>query len=154
MRAYYFLQGCWIKVSDKYINNCTICPLAGSDSFAVEKRKAQQVIEWMNEYAKKNNHKFECNLSGYSLQTVKFGDFEMVTWSGDWSTARNIFQKASRQLRAKVIESGYHEKRALLSAMFGSSSEYGKIYSNGKLVGQIEMSKKAGKWIAKDENYI
>jgi hypothetical protein len=128
--------------------------LAGADSFAVEHRKAQQAIEWINEYAKKNNHKFECNLAGYSLQTVKFGSFEMVTWNGDWSTARNIIQKASRELRAKVIESGYHEKRALLSAMFGSSSEYGKIYSNGKLVGQIEMNKKAGRWIAKAESYI
>ena len=128
--------------------------MAGADSFAVEQRKAQQTIEWLNAYAKKNNYKFECSLAGYSLQTVKFGSFEMVTWNGDWSTARSIFQKASKELRAKVIESGYHEKRALLSAMFGSSSEYGKIYSNGKLVGQIEMTKKAGRWISKTESYI
>ena len=128
--------------------------MAGADSFAVEYSKAHKAIEWINAYAKKNNHKFECNLAGYSIQTVKFGAFEMVTWNGDWSTARNIFQKASKELRAKVIESGYHEKRALLSAMFGSSSEYGKIYSNGKLVGQIEMNKKAGRWIAKAESYV
>jgi hypothetical protein len=128
--------------------------LPGADSFAVEHRKAQQAIEWINAYAKKNNYKFECNLASYSLQTVKFGSFEMVTWNGDWSIARNIFQKASKELRAKVIESGYHEKRALLSAMFGASSEYGKIFSNGKLVGQIEMNKKAGRWIAKAETYI
>jgi hypothetical protein len=128
--------------------------LAGADSFAVEHRKAQQAIEWINAYAKKNNHKLECKLSGYLMRTVKFGSFEMITWSGDWSTARNIIQKASKQLRAKVIESGYHEKRDLLSTMFGVSSEYGKVYSNGKLVGQIEMNKKAGRWIAKDESYI
>ena len=128
--------------------------MAGADSFAVQHQKAQQAIQWINAYAKKNDHKFELNLAGYSLQTVKFGTFEMVTWSGDWSSARSIFQKASKQLRAKVIESGYHEKRDLLSTMFGSSSEYGKVYSNGKLVGQIEMKKKAGKWIAKAENYI
>ncbi|MDQ3887687.1 MAG: hypothetical protein M3251_00265 [Thermoproteota archaeon] len=128
--------------------------MAGTDNFAVEHRKAQQAIEWINAYAKKNNHKFECKLTGYSMQTVKFGSFEMITWSGDWSAARNIIQKASRQLRAKVIESGYHEKRDLLSAMFGVSSEYGKVYSNGKLVGQIEMNKKAGRWIVKDESYI
>jgi hypothetical protein len=128
--------------------------LAGADNFAVEHRKAQQAIEWINAYAKKNNHKFECKLTGYSMQTVKFGSFEMITWSGEWSAARNIIQKASRELRAKVIESGYHEKRDLLSAMFGVSSEYGKVYSNGKLVGQIEMNKKAGRWIAKDESYI
>jgi hypothetical protein len=128
--------------------------LAGADNFAVEHRKAQQAIEWIKAYAKKNNYKFECKLTGYSMQTVKFGSFEMITWSGDWSAARNIIQKASRQLRAKVIESGYHEKRGLLSAMFGVLSEYGKVYSNGKLVGQIEMNKKAGRWIAKEESYI
>jgi hypothetical protein len=129
-------------------------PLAGADSFAVEDRKAQHAIEWINAYAKKNNHKFECKLTGYSIQTIKFGNFEMMTWSGEWSDARNIIQKASKQLRAKVIESGYHEKRGLLSAMFGASSEYAKVYSNGKVVGQIEMNKKAGRWIAKAENYI
>jgi hypothetical protein len=128
--------------------------LAGADSFAVEHRKAQQAIEWINAYAKKNNQKLECKLSGYLMHTVKFGSFEMITWSGDWSTARNIFQKASKQLRAKVIESGYHEKRDLLSTMFRVSSEYGKVYSNGKLVGHIEMNKKAGRWIVEDESYI
>ncbi len=128
--------------------------MAGADSFAVEDRKAQHAIEWINAYAKKNNHKFECKLTGYSIQTIKFGNFEMMTWSGEWSDARNIIQKASKQLRTKVIESGYHEKRGLLSAMFGASSEYAKVYSNGKLVGQIEMNKKAGRWIAKVENYI
>ena len=128
--------------------------MAGSDNFAIEYKKAQQAIEWINEYAKKKNYKFECKLTGYSMQTVKFGSFEMITWSGDWSAARNIIQKASKHLRAKVIESGYHEKRGLLSAMFGVSSEYGKVYSNGKLVGQIEMNKKFGRWIAQDESYI
>jgi hypothetical protein len=128
--------------------------LAGTDNFAVEYQKAQRAIEWINAYAKKSNHKFECSLTGYSMQTVKFGSFQMMKWSGEWSAARDIIQKASKQLRAKVIESGYHEKRALLSAMFGSSSEYGKVYSNGKLVGQIEMNKKAGRWIAKTESYI
>jgi hypothetical protein len=128
--------------------------LAGADSFAVEHRKVQEAIKWMNAYAKKNNHKFESKLTGYSMQTIKFGSFEMITWSGDWSAARNIIQKASKQLRAKVIESGYHEKRGLLSAMFGGSSEYGKVYSNGNLVGQIEMNKKSGRWAATAESYI
>lgn len=128
--------------------------MAGADSFSVEDRKVQDAIKWMNAYAKKNNHNFEANLAGYSMQTVKFGTFELITWSGDWSAARNIIKKASKQLRAKVIESGYHEKQGLLSAMFGSSSEYGKVYSNGKIVGQIEMNRKAGRWVGKSENYI
>jgi hypothetical protein len=128
--------------------------LAGADSFAVEDRKVQETINWMNAYAKKNNYKFEVNLAGYSMQTVKFGTFELITWSGDWSAARNIIKKASKQLRAKVIESGYHEKQGLLSAMFGGSSEYGKVFSNGKVVGQIEMNRKAGRWVVKSESYI
>ena len=128
--------------------------MARADSFAVEQRKAHQAVDWINEYAKTKNRKIESKLSGYSMHTVKFGSFEMVSWTGDWSDARDIIQRASRQLRAKVVESGYHEKRALLSAMFGSSSEYGKVYSNGKLIGQIEMVKKAGKWIAKTESYL
>jgi hypothetical protein len=128
--------------------------LAGTDSFAVEDRKVQEAIKWMNAYAKKNNHNFEANLAGYTMQTVKFGTFELITWRGDWSAARNIIRKSSKQLRAKVIESGFHEKRGLLSAMFGALSEYGKVYSNGNFVGQIEMNRKAGRWVAKSESYI
>jgi hypothetical protein len=128
--------------------------LAGADSFAIEDRKVQEAIKWMNTYAKKNNQNFEAKLSGCSMQTVKFGAFELITWSGNWSAARNIIKKASKQLRAKVIESGYHEKRGLLSAMFGGSSEYAKVYSNGNFVGQIEMDRKAGRWVAKTESYI
>ena len=127
--------------------------LAGSDSFAVEQGKAEQIVEWINEHAKKNDQKFQAKLSGYTMETVKFGIFEMISWSGDWSVARGIMQKASSKVRAKVIESGYHEKRDLISAMFGSPSEFGKVYSNGKLVGQIETVKKMGKWTAKAESF-
>jgi hypothetical protein len=127
--------------------------LAGADSFAVESRKAEETIRWMNAYAKKNNYKFESKLTGYTLETIKFGRFEMISWKGDWSAARGIIQKASKQLRTKVIESGYHEKRGLLEAMFGSASEFGKIYSNGSLVGQVEMNKKNSRWTAQTESY-
>ena len=128
--------------------------LAEADSFAVERGKAQQVVDWMNSFAKKNNQEFEARLAGYTMQTIKFGDFEMIAWSGDWSVARSIIQKASSKMRSKVIESGYHEKRGLLSAMFGSSSEYGKVYSNGTLVGKIETIKKSGRWTAKVETFV
>jgi len=127
--------------------------LAGSDSFAVEQGKAEQIVEWINEHAKKNGQKFQAKLSGYTMETTKFGTFEMISWSGDWSVARGIMQKASGKVRAKVIESGYHEKRDLLSAMFGNPSEFGKVYSNGKLVGQIETVKKSGRWTAKAESF-
>jgi hypothetical protein len=127
--------------------------LAGGDSFAVSQGKATEAIEWMNTTVKKNNQKFRSKLAGYSMQTIRFGNFEMISWSGDWAIVRNIIRKASSKLGVKVIESGYHEKRDLLSSMFGGS-EFGKVYSNGKLVGQIEMEKKSGRWMSRSESYI
>lgn len=126
--------------------------MAGSDSFAVERSRGGEAVEWMNGYAKKNSMKFECKLQGYTLQTAKFGDFEVISWKGEWPAARNIIKRASGKLRMKTIESGYHEKKDLLSAMFGGS-EFGKVYSGGNLVGQIELASKSGKWTAKSEAF-
>jgi hypothetical protein len=127
--------------------------MAGADNFGVEDSKAGAAIEWMNAFAKKNNQKFEARAVGYSLQTVKFGSFAVISWDGEWSLARNAIRKASGKLNAKVIESGYHERRSLLAAMLGGS-EYAKVYSSGKLVGKIELDKKSGRWIAKSESYV
>lgn len=128
--------------------------LAGADSFAVAEDRAQAAIEWMNTLAKKNNQKFQAKLAGYSIQTNRFGSFKIISWNGEWSSARNIIRKTSSKLGTKVIESGYHEKRDLLSAMFGNATEFGKVYSNGKLIGQIAMEKKSGKWMAKYESFM
>ncbi|MER3407337.1 MAG: hypothetical protein C4292_00480 [Nitrososphaera sp.] len=129
--------------------------MAGADSFAVEQGSGQEAVEWMNEYAKKNKIKFEASLQegGYVIQTAKFGAFEMISWKGEWPAAHNIIKKASTKLRIKVLESGYHEKTDLLTSMFGASSEFAKVYSNGNLVGQIEMTKKSGRWTAKSEAF-
>lgn len=108
----------------------------------------------MNSYAKKNNYKFEARPAGYSFQTIKFGSFQVIKWSGEWSAARKVIEKVSSKLSVKVIESGFHEKRDLLSSMFGASSEYAKVYSSGKLVGRIEMEKKLGMWTAKTESFV
>lgn len=107
----------------------------------------------MNSFAKNINQKFDARPAGYSLVTVKFGSFAIISWNGDWSSARNAIKKASSKLNAKVIESGYHERRGLLDAMLGGA-EYAKVYSSGKLVGKIEMDKKSGRWIAKSESYV
>lgn len=126
--------------------------MAGADSFAVERGKGEKTVAWMNEYAKKNNIKFEAKLKqGYTMSTVKFGGFEFISWKGEWPAARNIIKRASGKLGVKTIESGYHEKKDLLSSMFGSSSEFAKVYSNGNLVGQLEMSLKGGRWVVKNE---
>jgi hypothetical protein len=126
--------------------------VAGSDSFGVEQRKASETVKWMNEYAKKNNQKFEAKLAGYAIETVKFGSFEMISWKGDWASARNIIKKASGKVGAKVLESGYHQKQDLITSMF-TTTEYAKVYSNGRLAGQIELGKKSGKWAAKSESF-
>jgi hypothetical protein len=125
--------------------------LASADNFAVEQGKAEKAIEWMNFYAKKNNKRFEAKLQGYLLSTIKFGNFEVICWKGDWSSARKIMLKASNKLKIKVLEAGYHEKGNLLSSFFGVSSEFAKIYRNGNLIGQIELQLKLGKWTAKTE---
>jgi hypothetical protein len=124
--------------------------LAGSDSFAVEFSKADRAVQWMNEYANKNKHKFESLRQGYTIETVRFGKFEVVSWKGDWNAARSIFKKASAKLNAKVLESGYHEKRDLLTAMMGGA-EHAKVYSGGRLVGQLELVSESGKWKVKAE---
>ena len=127
--------------------------MAGADSFAVEHGKGKEAVDWMNEYAKKNKLKFEAKLEGYSMQSIKFGGFELISWKGDWSSARNIIKKVSGKLRIKAVESGYHEKKDLLSSMFGSA-EFGKVYSGGNLVGQIELTSKGGRWTVKAESYF
>lgn len=127
--------------------------MAGADNFGLEQGKAAEAIEWIGEYARKNKLKFDAKLTGSSLQTAKFGSFELFAWSGEWSTARNALRKASGKLGIKAIESGFHEERGLLSAMFGASSEYAKVYSGGRLVGNLELAKKSGKWSVRSESF-
>ena len=125
--------------------------MASADNFAVEQGKADRAIEWMNSYANKNNKKFEVKLKGYLLSTIKFGNFEVISWKGDWSYARNVLLKASSKLKIKVLEAGYREKGNLLSSFFGASSEFAKVYRSGILIGQLELELKSGKWVAKSE---
>jgi hypothetical protein len=127
--------------------------LAGADNFGLEHGKGEKAIEWMNSYAEKNKLKFDARLAGNTMQTIKFGSFELFSWSGEWSTARNIVKKVSGKLGIKTIEAGYHEKRDLISAMFGSSSEFAKVYSSGRLAGNLELVKKAGRWAAQAESF-
>jgi hypothetical protein len=127
--------------------------VAGADSFAVENGKGEEAVGWMNEYAKKNKLKFEARLAGYSMESFKFGSFELISWKGDWSSARNVIKKVSQKLRIKAVESGYHEKKDLLSSMFGSA-EFGKVYAGGNIVGQLELTSKGGRWAVKAESYL
>jgi hypothetical protein len=128
--------------------------LANADNFAVEERNAAKAVGWMNSYAIKNNKKFETKLEGYTLSTINFGNFEVISWSGDWSTARNIIIRASRKLNIKVVEAGYHQKGNLLQSLFLGSREFGKVYSGGHIIGNISLSMISGKWKVESEKLL
>jgi hypothetical protein len=128
--------------------------LTSANNFALEQGKSAKAIDWMNSYAKMKNRKLEVKLENYSLYTLKFGNFDAISWNGDWSAARLIIVKASRKLNMKVIEAGYHKKGSLISSLLGGSDEIAKVYSGGNLVGNIVLKSKSGKWIVKSEKTI
>jgi hypothetical protein len=128
--------------------------LTSANNFALEQGKSAKAIDWMNSYAKMKNRKLEVKLENYSLSTLKFGNFDAISWNGDWSAARLIIVKASSKLNMKVIEAGYHKKGSLISSLLGGSDEIAKVYSGGKLVGNIVLKSKSGKWIVKSEKTI
>jgi hypothetical protein len=128
--------------------------LTSANNFALEQGKSAKAIDWMNSYAKMKNRKLEVRLENYSLSTLKFGNFDAISWNGDWSAARFIIVKASSKLNMKVIEAGYHKKGSLLSSLLGGVDEIAKVYSGGNLVGNIVLKSKSGKWIVKSEKTI
>jgi hypothetical protein len=128
--------------------------LTSANNFALEQGKSAKAIDWMNSYAKMKNRKLEVRLENYSLSTLKFGNFDAISWNGDWSAARLIIVKASSKLNMKVIEAGYHKKGSLISSLLGGSDEIAKVYSGGNLVGNIVLKSKSGKWIVKSEKTI
>jgi hypothetical protein len=128
--------------------------LTSANNFALEQGKSAKAIDWMNSYAKMKNRKLEIRSENYSLSTLKFGNFDAISWNGDWSAARLIIVKASSKLNMKVIEAGYHKKGSLISSLLGVSDEIAKVYSGGKLVGNIVLKSKSGKWIVKSEKTI
>lgn len=128
--------------------------MASSDNFAIEKGKSISALKWINDFNSKNNKSFKIEISKYSLNTLNFGNFDLIKWEGEWSIARNIFKKVSSKLNIKVIESGYHEKGNIIHSFFGISKEYGKVYSGGKVIGNIIFTKKNGKWVADVEKRI
>lgn len=128
--------------------------MTSANNFALEQGKSAKAIDWMNSYAKMKNRNLEIRSENYSLSTLKFGNFEAISWNGDWSAARLIIVKASSKLNMKVIEAGYHKKGSLLSSLLGGSDEIAKVYSGGKLVGNIVLKSKSGKWIVKSEKTI
>ena len=128
--------------------------MARSDSFAIEKGKAEKAINWMNNYANTRNKKFNAKLIGYTLSTVNFGTFEVISWEGKWSAARHIIVKVSSKLNMKIIEAGYHSKSNIFESFLGLGKEYGKVYSGGVLTGNIVLGIKRGKMVANSEKLV
>jgi|SRR5688500_1450497 len=133
---------------------CINIKLARSDNFAIEKGKAEKGINWMNTYATTRNKKFNAKLSGYTLSTVNFGNFEVISWEGEWSAARQIIVKASSKLNMKIVEAGYHSKSNILESFLGLGKEYAKVYSGGVLTGNVVLGIKGGKIIANSEKLV
>lgn len=125
--------------------------LASADNFGIEKGKSSAALNWINEYLAKNNKSLKILVTKSQLSTLNFGNFDLIQWSGDWNVARNAIAKVSSKLNIKVIEAGYHQKGNIIESFFGMSKEYGKVYSNGKLIGTVILSKKSGSWIVEKE---
>jgi hypothetical protein len=132
----------------------TTTRLTAANNFAIQENKAQIAAEWINSYAIKNDKNLELSLEGYRLHTTKFGDFEIVSWKGEWAAARKSMIVASRKLNIKVVESGYHAKGHLLSSLLGISREFAKVYSGGSIIGHLELTTKSGKWVVKGEKLL
>jgi hypothetical protein len=125
--------------------------LAGTDNFGVEDGMGHRAIEWMNSYSSEKKMDFKARLEGYLISSKNFGNFEIVSWSGNWSDARKIIIKSSSKLSMKVIESGYHQKDNLLLSFFGIGKEFGKVYKKGNYIGAIVLGMRSGKWYIKSE---
>ena len=125
--------------------------MAGTDNFAVESGMGRRAIEWMNSYSKEKKLEFKVQLEGYQISSKNFGDFEIISWHGNWSDARKIIIKASTKLSMKVIESGYHQKDNLLISFFGLGKEFAKVYKKGNYIGTIVLGMRSGKWYIKSE---
>ena len=125
--------------------------MAGTDNFGVEKGMERRALEWMNSYSKEKKKEFEARLEGYQISSKNFGDFEIISWNGNWSDARKIIIKASTKLSMKVIESGYHQKNNLYLSFFGFGKEFAKVYKKGHYIGTIVLGMRSGKWYIKSE---
>ena len=125
--------------------------MAGTDNFGVENGMGHRAVDWMNSYSKEKKMEFKAKLEGYQILSKNFGDFEIISWRGNWSDARKIIIKASTKLSMKVIESGYHQKDNLLISFFGFGKEFGKVYKKGNYIGTIVLGTRSGKWYIKSE---
>lgn len=116
-----------------------------SETFGVESGFGQEVIQWLNDEAKKDKLKFEARLYGQQVETQNFGSFELFSWMGDVQVARKLTVKASKRFKVKVIEGGYKTKEKILKM---SRQDYAMVKKGDRVIGHLEFSapRFGGKW--------
>ena len=108
-----------------------------SETFGAEKGSGEELVQWMNEEAKKRKQKFEARLYDYTIKTQNFGTFEMFSWMGDVKTARSLIVKASRKFRVKVIEGGYKAKEKIYST---KKSDFAIVRKGDRVIGHLKFT--------------
>ena len=111
--------------------------MAGSESFGVESGFGEQVLDWMNNQAKKNKLKFEARAYSYEITTKNFGTFEMFSWIGDIKVARSLIIRASKRFKIRVIEGGYRTKEKLLKT---KKTDFAMVRKGERVIGHLEFS--------------
>ena len=108
-----------------------------SETFGAEKGSGEELVQWMNEEAKKRNVKFEARLYDYVIKTENFGIFEMFSWMGDVKAARSLITKASKRFKAKVIEGGYKAKEKIYST---KKSDFAMVRKGDRVIGHLQFT--------------
>ncbi len=111
--------------------------MAGSETFGVESGSVGEVLEWMNNEAKKRKSKFEARAYNYEITTKNFGTFEMFSWIGDVKVARNLITKASKRFKVRVIEGGYRTKEKVLKS---KKTDFAMVRKGERVIGHLEFS--------------
>ena len=80
-----------------------------------KKGKSENAINWIKGIQhRKQQQKYV--FFKISLNYLKHRYFDLVQWQGDWSVARNVFERVSAKLNIEAIESGYHKKGNIIEA--------------------------------------
>ena len=108
-----------------------------SETFGAENGSGEELVQWMNEEAKKRKMKFEARLYEYVIKTENFGIFEMFSWMGDVKIARSLIIKASKKFRVKVIEGGYKAKEKIYSS---KKSDFAMVRKGDRVIGHLKFT--------------
>ena len=111
--------------------------MGGSETFGVESGFAEEVLEWMNNEAKKRKSKFEARAYNYEIATKNFGTFDMFSLIGDVKVARNLIVRASKRFKIRVIEGGYRTKEKVLKS---KKTDFAMVRKGERVIGHLEFS--------------